>query len=60
MTNADGSTKIPEHMVQATNTAECMRQWKHKWQWVWVNDKMTDTLRCTTCGQQRDSKDTGQ
>lgn len=63
MTNNTGETQVPndgrEHGNDGTRP-ECMNRWKHRWQWVWESGRMTDNLRCTTCGEVRDSRKTGQ
>ena len=54
----DGATQVPNH--QSTETKpECMDRWKHIWQWVWMNDLMTDRVRCTTCGVEREMNVSG-
>ena len=53
----DGATQVPSH--QTDTRPECMDRWKHIWQWVWMNDLMTDRVRCTTCGVEREMNVSG-
>ena len=58
MTNDEGKTQAPNH--QSTETKpECLERWKHIWQWVWMNDLMTNRVRCTTCGVEREMNVSG-
>jgi hypothetical protein len=48
MDNPNDPNQNPEDIGKQ----ECMGRFKHVWSWVWVNGVMTNTKKCSTCGEE--------
>lgn len=62
MTTQDGATPVPAYAQDSKEICTHekdnpkSRTGKHCYRWVWINGKMTDRIRCWTCGFERENK----